>query len=409
VSEQTASGGVMSQIDLAAISVEDPYPVYERMRAAPMEQGADGFWFLLGYEDVSAALADRRLSDHFPNWPGYEEFAEATWGGVDSPIARLDREMFMNMDPPDHTRIRTLFTRAFTPRMVERLRSWIERQVEDVLDAVEERGRMDVMGDLALPLTIGAICQMLGVPEADRDACRRRAYVTGQMFGPAPDADARVEVDAAIEEGFEYFSALVDKRRDDPQDDLITALAQARDRDDRLTTDEIAAAAILLFDAGHETTAALIGNTVHALLEHPDQLALLRERPERVPDAIEESLRYETPFQYGRKVTLEAVEYGGVTIPPRELILVLMGAANRDPERYTDPGRFDLTRADRKHLAFGHGPHFCLGAALARLESSIAIGALLRRWPELELAPEGPRRPEYIWSLRSLASLPVTR
>jgi cytochrome P450 len=298
-------------------------------------------------------------------------------------------------------------TKAFTPRMVEQLRPRIEEVAAELLDAVEARGEMDIVEEYAFPLPITVIAELLGIPVADRDRFRRwsNAVVT-----PAFSPDAFAEFGDLMADFVAYLRALFERRRVEPAEDLISALLQVRDGGDALSEQELFSMVVLLIVAGHETTVNLIANAVLALLEHPDQLVELRRDPAaRVPAAIEECLRFDGPVERAlNRWAASDVELGGQTIRRGDDVIVILGSANRDPERFPDPDVLDLDRDDTKHVAFGRGSHYCLGAPLARLEGEVALTTLLRRLPGIRLAVT---REELRWRpvplFRSLASLPV--
>lgn len=399
----------ITDIDLTHLGEADPYPLYARLRReAPVRRTPLGAWLLTSHADVRLVQVDERFRSGVDAWPVWPVYAESFLGGVDGPIARMFTYMFVFMDGADHDRMRGLFRRSFTPRVVERLRDAVQLRVDGLVDAADDRGHLEVMSELALPLTIGVICDLLGVPEPDREMCRGWADIVREAFGPPPPPGRLAAMEAAVTASAAYFQDLVGRRRDHPGDDLLSALAVA-DSGDRMSAEEIAATAILLFGAGHETSAALIGNGLHALLTHPEQHELLASQPALLPTAVEEMLRHDAPFQYMRKFTGEDVTLSGVDIPAGEMVIPIIGAANRDPARFSDPDRLDITRGDQEHVSFGTGMHHCLGAQLARLEAKIVIDTLLRRWPTFAMAPAGAQRPPSAGSLRLLDFLHVHR
>jgi cytochrome P450 len=372
--------------------VEDPYVCYARLRAEdPVHQTPKGPWMLTRHDHVGLVLRDPRF--------GRQGFTTSL-----GPPSLLFR------DPPEHTRLRALVSRAFTTRMVEQARTHIQAIVDDLIDRAREAGRADLIADFASPLPVRVICEVLGVPAADRPRFERWAQeiargLDATSLGRAPDLVSR---GAAAHEAIEtYFSDLIVERRRRPQDDLISVLIAVNEDGDSLTDDELLASCGLLFIAGHETTVNLIGNGVLCLLLHRDALAAVRESPRLLPNAVEEMLRYESPIQRAVRLSHADVEIGGRTIPKGAIVSAMLGAANRDPSRIADPDRFDVTRRDVRHFAFGSGPHFCLGAPLARAEAQIAIGTLVRRLPHLALADE---RHEWRESaeVRGLKTLRVT-
>jgi cytochrome P450 len=316
--------------------------------------------------------------------------------------------MMLMRDPPDHTRLRGLVTKAFTARRIEAMRARVQDLTDCLLDKVIPLGRMDAIRDLAYPLPVMVICEMLGIPEEDQ-----ARFVTGSASGGAllnPTPPTRAELDNAnrgtLESGA-YFEALFDKRRREPGDDLISQLVQAEEAGDRLTTAELRANVGLLFAAGHETTVNLVGNGFLSLLRHPDQWRMIRENPSLIPNAIEEILRFESPVQAVARTAAEPIELSGVTLEPHAIVVSLVGAANRDPTVFENPDRFDISRKDLRPLSFGGGIHFCLGAQLARIEAAVVFETVLRRLPDLRLVE--PERPKWrsSFTLRGVTELPV--
>jgi pimeloyl-[acyl-carrier protein] synthase len=382
--------------------VEDPYPTYHRLRALdPVHPNPLGFWVLTRYEDVVAALRDPRF--------GKEAIASvvAARFGIPAPTVGLS---MLDRDPPDHTRLRGLVSKAFTPRVVEALRPHIQRIVDDLLARVEGRHAMDLVEEFAYPLPVTVICQMLGVPVEDRDRFRQWgldiARGLDSIMLPA-DSEVGRRSAAARHALTDYFRALIAERRAAPRADMLSDLIAAEEAGDKLSANELLATCILLLVAGHETTVNLIGNGMLALLRHPGELRRLREDPGLIDSAVEELLRYDGPVQRTSRVPSEDVVIGGRTIPKGDLVMPFIGAADRDPAQFPDPDRLDIGRADNRHIAFGWGIHFCLGAPLARLEGQTAIGTLVGRLPRLALATDRPEhRPSL--TLRGLVSLPVS-
>lgn len=381
----------------------DPYPAYHRLRELdPVHQTPLGLWVLTRYDDVLMALRDARFGRE-----GFAPLLEAVYGSPGD-TSTLPRSMLFQ-DPPDHTRLRGLVNKAFTPRVIEGMRSHIQGIVDRLLDRVEDKGSMDLIEDLAYPLPVTVICEMLGVPVEDHPAIRQWSADVARSL----DAIGLATNNEVIERGragrralAEYFRRLVPERRRQPRHDLLSALIAAEEQGDKLSEGELISTCILLFIAGHETTVNLIGNGMLALLRHPDQLRLLREDPALIPSAIEELLRYDSPVQRTARVSSERVEVGGRTIDKGAMVVAAVGAANRDPAHFSDPDRLDVTRRDNRHLSFGFGIHFCLGAPLARVEGQVAIGTLLRRRPRIELATATPEWRESS-TLRGLKALPL--
>jgi cytochrome P450 len=329
-------------------------------------------------------------------------------GGMKEPaIASLARTMLVQ-DPPDHTRLRGLVTKAFTARRVADMRPRIKALVDQQLDRVIDKGRMDVMRDLAHRLPVIVICDMLGVPEHHRAPFLAGSNVNGRILEPVPMT--REELDQAnlnSQMAGVYFSQLCDLRRREPQDDLTTELVRAEDAGDKLSTEELQANIGLLFGAGHETTTNLIGNGLLALHRNPDQWQRLKADPSLIPNAIEELLRYDSSVQITGRVTMAEVEIGGISLPAHESIVTLLGAANRDPAHYEDPDTLDVGRQNVRPLSFGGGIHHCLGAQLARLEAELVFTALVERLPGIELPEKDAPAWRRSFTLRGLTKLPA--
>ena len=384
--------------------LEDPYPAYHQLRAEdPIHRHPLGFYVLTRYDDVAGFLRDPRFGKS-----GYQALFEARFGsGPNGPW--LPASMLFR-DPPDHTRLRALVSKAFTPSVVETLRGHVEAIVERLLDRVADLPRVDVIEALAYPLPVTVISELMGVPADDNEMIKewsrdvaRALDAIALPVGP----EVIVRGSRATEEIAGYFRALAEERRRRPGSDLLSGLVEAEEAGDRLSERELLATCLLLYVAGHETTVNLIGNGLLALLRHPEERRRLHADPARLPAAVEELLRYDSPVQRTGRMAAEDADIAGVPIPKGTLVLGLVGAANRDPSHFAEPDRLDLGRDQPRHLAFGAGIHYCLGASLARLEAQVAIGALLRRFPALTLAVERP-----VWrpssTLRGLDSLPVT-
>jgi cytochrome P450 len=379
--------------------IANPYPTYHRLRQEdPVHLSPLGIWALSRYDDAAMLLRDPRFGRR-----GFQQILESRFGRQG-----LGQSMLFQ-DPPDHTRLRTLVSKAFTPRVIEGMRGHIQQVVDGLLDKVKAAGRMDVVADLAYPLPVIVICEMVGVPAEDREKFRDWSYAIARSLDAiaVPNEELARRANEAQDALTGYFARLIEERRRAPRADLLSALIAAEEAGDRLTTQELFATGILLFIAGHETTVNLIGNGTLALLRHPEQMQRLRAEPGLIAGAVEELLRYDSPVQRTGRLLYEDVTIDGKTIPKGSIAVALIGAANRDPAHFPDPDRLDITRTDNRHLAFGWGIHFCLGAPLARLEGQIAFGTLLRRFPRLALGADEVEYRETS-TLRGLRALPVT-
>ncbi|MFC0100448.1 cytochrome P450 [Micromonospora marina] len=380
----------------------DPYPTYERLRAhGPVVQAGPVFYVVTGYAEADAVLRDARfgVTDDVVRdqlMPGWRE----------SPAVLSISRSMLRTNPPDHSRMRRLVAGAFTPRRIAAMRDVVRAQADGLVDGMlAPEGPVDFMAAFAYPLPVGVICALLGVPAADRPLFRRWATDLTGVLEPEITADELAVADRGAAELRSYFTELVAARRRAPADDLTTALVQAHDGGDRLSGDELLANLIVLLVAGFETTTNLLGNGLVALLDHPRAAAALRDRPDLAPAYVDELLRYDSPVQLTSRMSTAPSRYGDVDLPPESWAIVLLGAANRDPRRYPDPARFDPWRAQSAPLSFGAGPHYCLGAALARLEAQVAFPLLLRRLPGLAVAGRPERRVRL--TLRGHATLPV--
>jgi cytochrome P450 len=397
------------QFSLADPAVNaDPFPIFRRLQDEDPVHWSDAIrgWNITRYDDVRAIALDREMSADRVR-PFFEVLP------TDEQRKLADLQHYLTLwavfkDPPDHTRLRGLMNRAFTPRAVEALRPNVERIVDDLLDAIVERGEADLIADFAYPLPASVIMDMLGVPRSDLGVMKVWSDDIALFVGIArttPGKHARAQ--AGTREMAAYFRRLVAERRKAPRDDMISALIAAEEQAQHLSEDEIVATCILLLFAGHETTTNLIGNGTLAMLRHPEQLAKLRARPELAAGAVEECLRYDGPSGALARVVAVEQEIGGRRLKQGDRVYAWMNAANRDPRRFPDPDRFDVERSDNRHLTFGHGAHFCLGAPLARLEAQIAFPRLLARLDRLALAAD-----EFEWIdsliLRGVKRLPVT-
>lgn len=370
---------------------DNPYRQYRRLREkAPVHQSPIGPWSLLGYEECARLIRDPSLS---------VEDRNATVGPRD----------ILNMDPPDHTRIRRLLSKAFTPRRIEELVDTTQSLVDTMLDGIEDRGRLDVIPDLAFPLPFAVISRMLGMPEDDSESVRDWSHTLVQVLEPmlAPEELAKVMIAGENLRG--RVTEVIEEKRKKPADDLLSALIAVEEQGDRLSEEELLDQVMLLYIAGHETTVNLIGNGMLALLRNPEQLNKLAKTPQLIDNGIDELLRFDSPVQFTRRVALADIEIDGNSVAAGSMIFAMLGSANHDPEHFgPNADELDLARREAPHhLSFGGGIHHCLGAVLARMEGRIGIGSLVQRFPNMELTDE-PAKWNQRLVLRGLDSLPVS-
>ncbi|AKT38866.1 cytochrome P450 [Chondromyces crocatus] len=392
---------------LSSEFLADPYSLYARMRAEdPVHCNAMGSWLLTRHDDVVAVLRDHRFGVHSmaANLRSKGRFLGP--GQKLDALADTVGQWLMFDNPPEHTRLRRLVSRSFTTGSVELLRAQVEERVAACLDAARERGELDVIHDLAVPLAVGTISSILGVPAKDR--ARVLAWTEGlsHIVDPLRSLEEYLAMEQVAEEFMEYFRALFRERRRNPEDDLVSALV-AKEKDKGVTEVELLSMCTNLFTAGYKTTVNFIGNGVLALLRNPAQCALLREAPEAVPRAMEELLRYDSPVQLITRLACEEVSLRGRTIPAGSMVFLALGGANRDPEQFANPDRLDLTRTEVRHVAFAPGMHHCLGAMLAQLEGQVAILGLVQRFEDLALRTEGVAMESDV-IFRGPRSLPVS-
>ena len=380
----------------------DPYPTYHRLRAEdPVHHSPLGFWVLTRYEDVVSVLRDSR----FIKEP-LAALVAARFGGE---VPRGVGLSMLDRDPPDHTRLRGLVSKAFTPRVVEGLRPRIQEIVDGLIARAQAAGSMDVIEEFAYPIPVNVICEMMGVPVKDHERFKGWSLDIARGLDSIwlpPDSEIPRRSAAARHAIGDYFRELIAERRASPRGDLLSALIAAEEAGDKLNEEELLATCILILIAGHETTVNLIGNGVLALLRQPAELGRLRVTPGLITSAVEELLRYDGPVQRTARVASDDVTIGGRTIRQGEMVMPFIGAADRDPAQFPEPDRLDLSRADNRHIAFGWGIHFCLGAPLARVEGQIAIDTLVRRMPRLELVSDTVEYRQSL-TLRGLKALPV--
>ncbi|PZT72685.1 MULTISPECIES: cytochrome P450 [unclassified Streptomyces] len=382
----------------SAAFVADPYPAYAELRATgrahyfePTDQ-----WLVPHYADVSALLRDRRLGRTYLHRFTHEEFGRTPPPPEHEPFETLNGQGLLDLEPPDHTRIRRLVSKAFTPRTVEQLVPTVQRLAAGLVDAFVEQGGGDLLAAVAEPLPVAVIAEMLGIPESDRAPLRPWSAAICGMFELNPSEEtARAAVRASVEFS-EYLRELIAERRVNPGPDLISALVAAHDEGERLTEQEMVSTCVLLLNAGHEATVNTTVNGWWTLLRHPEQLAALRADHGLLPTALEELMRYDTPLQMFERWVLDDIEIDGTVIPRGSEVALLFGSANRDPARFTDPDTLDLARRENPHITFGAGIHFCLGAPLARVELAASFGELLRKAPGLRLVAEPEWNPGYV-------------
>lgn len=381
--------------------VAHPYDAYaELRRSAPVSYfEPTGQWLISRYADVNALLRDRRLGRSYLHVATHEEFGREAEPGFQEPFWRVIRAGMLDVEPPVHTRLRRLVSRAFTPRMVESLRPRVRAIAAGLVDTFVEKGGGDLIAEVAEPLPVTVIADMLGVPEADRPLLRPWSADICGMYELNPSPEAQHTAVRAADEFAGYLKELARERAARPGDDLISALAQI----DELTEDELVGTCVLLLNAGHEATVNVTGNGWWSLFRNPAELARLRADRSLLPTAIEELMRWDTPLQMFERWVLEDIEVHGTRIPRGTEVALLFGSANRDPEVFADPDRLDVGRADNPHISFGAGIHFCLGAPLARIELIESFGALLDRADRLELLREPEWKPGYV--IRGLHSL----
>ncbi len=387
--------------------IADPYPVFARLRADHplIHDPVTDQWLVSRFADVGALLRDKRLGRSYVHVATHEEFGRTPPPAWQAPFHDSLRVQLIDMEPPDHTRLRRLVSTAFTPRTVEALRPRVIELVDGLVSAAAERGEFDLLADVIELLPVAVIAELLGIPDVDRALLRPWSADMTLMFElTRSDDDERRAVRATVAFS-DYLRGMVRERRARPGTDLLSELIVVGEAGDRLSEDELIATAILLLNAGHEASVNGAGNAWLTLFRHPDALAMLRANPDLVPSAVEELLRFDTPAPMFERWVLEDVEIHGVVIPRGQELALLFASANRDPARFASPDGLVLDRSPNPHLSFGAGIHYCLGAPLARLELAILFRAILERMPTLELVAEPAWKPRFV--LRGLQSLPV--
>ncbi|PWA13038.1 cytochrome P450 [Pueribacillus theae] len=384
--------------------IHDPYPFYRKLQEQSRlyfqpshEETVPDRWFLSHYDDVVHVLKDKRF--------GRENEANVSSGYT--ALEAVNRGVMLHRDPPDHTRLRSLVSKAFTPAMVAQLRPNIEQICDELLDVMEEKQDVDLIADLAMPLPVMVISDMLGVPKEDRVLIKNWSHVLAGTLEPGITPANETDGMKAGMEFIQYLQDIFEQRNKHPKDDLITSLLQVEEAGETLSRSELYATCILLLAAGHETTTNLIGNGLFTLWKHQDELSKLRADPELTPSAVEEILRYEPPIQRTGRFAQQDVELYGKQIKKGQLVVTLLAAANRDPKQFTDPERFDISRQPNRQIGFGMGIHYCLGAPLARLEGDIVFRKLLSRFSSLDINVSNPEWNRMV-IFRGLKKLPGT-
>ncbi|MGW6738394.1 cytochrome P450 [Streptomyces sp. NPDC055013] len=385
----------------------DPYPAYAELRDRgrvhwfePTNQ-----WLVPHHADVSALLRDRRLGRTYQHRFTHEDFGRTAPPPEHEPFHVLNDHGMLDLEPPDHTRIRRLVSKAFTPRTVEQLKPYVQGLAGELVSGLVEAGGGDLLTDVAEPLPVAVIAEMLGIPESDRAQLRPWSADICGMYELNPSEETATKAVRASVEFSEYLLELIAARRKEPGDDLISGLIAAYDEGDRLTEQEMISTAVLLLNAGHEATVNSTVNGWWALFRNPDQLTALRADHSLIPSAIEELMRYDTPLQLFERWVLDEIEIDGTTIPRGAEIAMLFGSANHDTTVFDNPAALDLTRKDNPHISFSAGIHYCIGAPLARIELAASMTALLEQAPTLRLAAEPERKPNFV--IRGLEGLSV--
>ncbi|MEY2996536.1 MAG: hypothetical protein RLZZ39_1361 [Actinomycetota bacterium] len=388
--------------------LDDPYPVLSALREATpvFRNELTGQWTITRFADVYETLRDRRLGRSYTHLFEHEELGRTTPDPRWSSFLQHERWSLLCLEPPDHTRIRRLVSKVFTPRAVAELRPSIEGLADELLDECVERGRFDVLSDYAQPYSVAVICSMLGVPRSDTRALLDWSHAIVKMYELSTPDDVCRAADQAAAEYIAYTKALIAEKRRSPDGLLVSELVAVEDEGDVLTEDEIVSTTMVLLEAGHEATVNTLGNGVNALLHHPEQWRRLVTGEVDARTAVEEMLRWDAPLQlFERWILADGVEIAGQKMSKGDEVAMLFGSAQRDPRRFAEPDRFDIGRGDQAHIGFGGGVHFCVGAPLARQEIAVSMAGLVARCPELSLVDEPRRLPNFV--IRGLESLIV--
>lgn len=390
--------------------VRDPYPLLHALRQHDPVHWSDaiGGWLLTRYDDILVSFKDTDSFSNENRLGKAVEYLPAERRAKFKPFEdHYATKGLLHSDPPDHTRMRSLILKDFTPGVVERMRPSIQAVVDGLLDAAEQRGGMDVVPDLAAALPVGVIAEMLGVPAEDRHLFKHWTdMILGFQGVNKPSEECLARAQQGLLELRPYLADMIADRRRQPRADLMSKFV-TESRDGRMSEAELINTCVTLFTAGHETTLSLISNTVQLLLTHREQLAALQAAPDLLKPMIEESLRYESPVSRQTRLMKQDAQLGGKTLRRGDIVFQMLNAANRDPAHFADPDTFDIRRADNRHIAFGYGPHFCIGATLSRTEGAIAVGTLVRRFPQLRLLDDAPRWDTGKRNSRVLTTLPI--
>lgn len=366
--------------------LQNPYPSFKRMREEEpvFWSPKNKYWIVSRFDDIFGILKDLTYEKHLENWRQVSPLAK-----IIPPARKLTesrKQWMLNMDPPDHTRMRGLVNKAFTPKMVEKMRPHIKEIATSLLAEAKQKEEFDLVSEYAFILPVTVIAEMLGIPASDRDKFKHWSNAMTESIEPGGlTMKAMMKANSANEELKDYLKPLVDKRRKDPKDDLISDLVHAEEEGEKLTEEELLNNCVLLLVAGHETTVNLISNAAKSFLLNKDQLELLKNDPALIHKAIVEVLRYESPVQLVRRLAHKDLEFKGKKMKEKDMLVLLLGSANRDPNAFENPDKFDITRDTKKHLAFGHGIHHCIGSSLAQAEGEIAISTLFETLPDLDL------------------------
>ncbi len=389
------------------VFLQDPYPIYRQLQAETRQffDEESGFWYFTRHTDVDALLRDRRLGRSILHVMSPEELNLPPTPPSYEPFVKLGQHSMFDQEPPEHTRLRSLVHKAFTPARIRSMQSSIQAITNSLLDAVVSKGEMDVLEDFAVPLPVTVIAELLGIPQADRPKLRPWSNAIVKMYELNHTAEQAAAAIQASQEFADYLKYLAQQRKQSPQDDLITALVFVEEAGDQLTADEFVSTCVLLLNAGHEATVNVIGNGLWALFRHPAQLHQLQSDLSLINTAVEELMRFDTPLQLFRRWVLQDIDYQGITLKKGTEVALLFGASNHDVDVFNNPDKLDLTRHPNPHISFGGGVHYCLGAPLARMELQIAFTTLLQRLPNLKLMEEPEFHPTYV--IRGLKSLQV--